>query len=117
MRTSSKKLNPSLQRQISILFNQLIVDIGNTDDASDFLGDFLKESEYEMFTKRLAIAYWLKKGRSYANIKQNLQVSSATIASIQQTLSSPGMKFALKQIEAEEWANKWSEKFKKLTKR
>jgi uncharacterized protein YerC len=85
------------------------------DEAETFLKDFFNDAELETFTKRLAIAYWLKKGRSYTNIMQNLKVSSATIASVQEFLEKPGFKLALKKMEAEEWANIWAEKIKKFT--
>lgn len=68
-------------------------------------------------SKRLAVAYWLKKGRSYENIKQNLKVSSATIASVQENFKKGGFQIVLKKLEAEEWANKWSVKIKKFVKR
>ena len=61
----------------------------------------------------MAIAYYLKKGRSYANIKENLKVSSATIASVQEITDTKGVQLAIKKVEAEEWANKWSEKISK----
>ena len=67
--------------------------------------------------KRLSIAYWLKKGRSYTNIKQNLKVSSATIASTQSLLNKTGVLLAIKKIEAEEWASVWAEKIKKFVNR
>ena len=56
----------------------------------------------------------LKKKRSYENIKNNLKVSSATIATAEKNIDSKGIKLALKKLEAEEWANVWSEKIKKL---
>ena len=58
----------------------------------------------------------LKKERSYENIKNNLKVSSATIASVQSMVGKPGFQLALKKIEAEEWASKWEEKIKKYIK-
>lgn len=114
MRTSEKKLNPSLKSQVIKTLAQTIADLRDLDESDKFLQDFLTESEYEAFAKRLAIAYWLKKGRSYNNIKQNLKVSSATIASVQSMMDKAGFKLALKKIEAEEWANQWSEKIKKF---
>jgi len=114
MRTSEFKLNPSLKKQIIETFIQLVVDLKDTREVETFLRDFLNESELEAFTKRLAIAYWLKKKRSYSNIKNNLKVSSATIASVQDMLVRDGFKLALKKIEAEEWANQWAEKIKKI---
>ena len=114
MRTSSFKLNPSLKRQIGKTFAQVISDIRSSENAESFLKTFFNDSEYETFIKRLAIAYWLRKGRSYANIKQNLKVSSATIASIQTLMETEGMQIAMKKIEAEEWAIIWMEKIKRL---
>ncbi|KKQ97279.1 MAG: hypothetical protein UT24_C0002G0029 [Candidatus Woesebacteria bacterium GW2011_GWB1_39_12] len=117
MRTSEKSLNTSLKKEIETVFIQIIADLRDLGETKVFLTDFLNESEYESFAKRLAIAYWLKKGRSYSNIKDNLKVSSATIATIQNMITKPGFKLALKKIEAEEWANQWAEKIKKFVKK
>lgn len=116
MRTSSIKLNPIIKNQIGKTFAQLICDFKSPKEVNTFLKVFFNESEYETFIKRMAIAYWLKKKRSYSNIKTNLKVSSATIASIQNNLDSEGMKIAIKKLEAEEWANVWAEKINKLVK-
>lgn len=114
MRTSSIKLNTSLKNQITKTFAQAISDLKGIKETLLFLEDFLTDSELETFTKRLAIAYWLKKGRSYNNIKDNLKVSSATIATVQALMKKPGFDLAIKKIEAEEWATQWSEKIKKF---
>ncbi len=114
MRISSNKLNPSLKKEIEKVLVQTVCDFTNPKETLTFLKDFFNDAELETFAKRLAVAYWLKKGRSYANIKQNLKVSSATVAVIQETLKKPGIKAAVKKIEAEEWANKWTEKIRKL---
>ena len=116
MRVSSRKLNPSLKNQIEKTFEQTLIDLKDNKELRAFLEDFLTDSEREAFAKRLAVAYWLKKGRSYNNIKNNLKVSSATIATIQSMIESEGIQLALKKIEAEEWANQWTEKIKKYIK-
>ena len=116
MHRSKNKLNVSFKRQIEKTFAQTITDLKDVEETYTFLQDFLTETEYQVFAKRLAIAYWLRKGRSYNNIKENLKVSSATIATVQSQLKSPGIQLALKQIEAEEWANVWSERIKKIIK-
>lgn len=116
MRTSSFKLSPSLRNQLEKTFYQLLLDLKDEKEAAVFLKDFFNESEYETFIKRLAVAYWLKKGRSYSNIKENLKVSSATIASVHGSLDKPGIKLAIKRLEAEEWATVWSEKIKNFIK-
>ena len=112
-----KKINPSLKRQLAKTLAQTVTDLKVLDETHTFFSDFLTESEYEAFAKRLAIAYWLRKGRSYSNIKQNLKVSSATIATVQSMMKTEGFRLALKKIEAEEWANLWSERIRKLVRR
>lgn len=114
MRTSGQKLNPSLKRQIKRTLTQALADMKSPEEIDTFFKDFFTDAEYVTFAKRLAIAYWLKKGRSYENIRQNLKVSSATIASSQQEMKKGGIKLALEKIEAEEWANQWAEKIKKF---
>lgn len=112
MRTSEHKLNPSLKNQILKIFSQTIADLKDFNSADVFLNDYLTKSEHESLAKRLAIAYWLRKGRSYSNIKRNLKVSSATIANVQSMMDKPGFRLAIKNIEAEEWANVWSKRIK-----
>ena len=116
MRVSDRKLNPSLKSEITKTFAQTISDFKDIDEVLSFLNDFFNQAELETFAKRLAISYWLKKGKSYENIKENLKVSSATIASIQSIQERSGIKLALKKIEAEEWANVWSQRIKKFIK-
>ena len=117
MRTSDRKLNPILKNQIVKTFAQLVVDISGEDEAHKFINDFFNKAELETFAKRLAVAYWLKKKRSYDNIKRNLKVSSSTIAAVQGTMEKPGFKLAIKKLEAEEWANVWSQKIRRFVKR
>jgi uncharacterized protein YerC len=117
MRTSTQKLNPSFKSQLIKTFAQTLLDLEKPEEAETFLKDFFNEAELETFAKRLAVAYWLKKGRSYGNIKQNLKVSSATVAAAQELMGKPGFKLAIKKMEAEEWANVWSEKIKKFVRK
>lgn len=114
MRTSRKKVNRILQRQINLTLAQVFVDIKTLDESEVFINSFFTLSEMEAFSKRLAVAYWLKKGRSYTNIKENLKVSSATIAAVQGQMKSEGFQLALNKMEADEWANLWSDRIKKF---
>ena len=107
-------MNSILRTRLESLFAQTVSDLKTPEEAREFINDFFFPSEKESFVKRLALIYWLKKGRGYSNIKQNLKVSSATIASAQTLLDKKGVQNALKKIEAEEWANQWSEQIKKI---
>ena len=117
MRVSENKINNILRERIQVTLAKSLAEIKTTEDMHKFLSDFLTKNEYEGLSKRLAVAYWLKKKRSYANIMNNLKVSSATIASVQEKMDSDEFKKILKNLEAEEWANQWSEKIKNLVKK
>ncbi len=110
------QINGILARQMEKIFVQTLVDLKTKNEAESFLNSFFSTAEKENFIKRLGLLYWLKKGRSYSNIKENLKVSSATIASMKVLLDKKGIQEAIKKIEAEEWANQWSEKIKKFLK-
>ncbi|OGV89883.1 hypothetical protein A2Z41_00740 [Microgenomates group bacterium RBG_19FT_COMBO_39_10] len=114
MQVSKKKVNPNLKNQIYQLLYQVIADIRSKKEAEIFLNEGLTETELEIFAKRLGAAYYLNKGRSYANIKTNLRLSSATISSVaEQMKKGKGFETALQKINAEEWANKWAERISK----
>lgn len=118
MRLSKKKINPRIEKQIFNIFYQVISDIRNPQEAKTFLKDILTRAELEALTKRLAVALFLEKGRSYDNIKGTLKVSSATVATVaEQMKKGKGFEVALKRIRAEEWADKWAKKLGKAFKR
>lgn len=114
MRTSQNKLNASMKNQLIKTFAQTLADFKSYEEVGVFLNDFFNDSELETFAKRLSVAYWLKKKRSYQNIKTNIKVSSATIAVIEKLSKKPGFALAIKKMEAEEWANVWTEKIQKF---
>jgi uncharacterized protein YerC len=92
----------------------MIDDLKGPKEIETFLTDFFDGQELEKYIKRISIAYWLKKGRDAENIKRNLLASQKEIAEGQKSLKKEGIKLAIKKIEAEEWANVWAEKIKKL---
>ena len=111
MQVSKKQVNPNLKKQIYQLLYQVLADIHSKKEAEIFLNEVLTENELEMLAKRLGVAYYLDKGRSYANIKTNLRLSSATISAVaDQMKKGRGFKIALEKIRAEEWANKWAKR-------
>lgn len=114
MQLSKKKINPRIEKQIFNIFNQVIADIRNPQEAKAFLEDILTRAEFEALTKRLAVAVFLEKGRSYDNIKNALKVSSATVATVaEQMKKGKGFEIALKKIHAEEWADRWAKRISK----
>jgi len=114
MQVSKQKLNQTIAKQIYSIFYQLLVDLKNPTEAQTLMQDLLSVTEHEVIAKRVAIAIFLDKGRSYENIKNTLKVSSATIASVQERMGNPGMQLALQKIKAEEWADAWAGKISSL---
>ncbi|WKZ25318.1 MAG: Trp family transcriptional regulator [bacterium] len=114
MRVSKNELNKSLKKEVINTFLQTLDDLKNKSEKETFLTDFFNQNELETYSKRLAIIYWLSKKRSYQNIKTNLKVSSATVATVEKLMNKKGIELAITKMAAEEWANVWSEKIKRL---
>lgn len=110
-------MNPSLKRQLLRTFSQMINDLNDPKEIETFLTDFFGETELETYIRRLATAYWIKKGRDKENIQRNLLASSTEISQAQKLLRTEGVRLALKKIEAEEWATVWAEKIRKFGKK
>ena len=94
----------------------MIDDLKGPKEIETFLTDFFDDNELEKYTRHLATAYWLKKGRDKDNIRTNLKASSLDLNKANRFLKTQGGKLALNKIEAEEWANQWAERIKKFTK-
>lgn len=117
MNDSKNEVNRFIKKQITEAFVQLIADIKTKKEAEIFINDFLTPDELETYSKRLAVVYWLKKGRSVENIENNLKVQNSDISSIRDLLNTKGLRLALRYLEAEEWANVWSSRIKSITKK
>lgn len=97
------------------IFYNLIADIESPKEAEEILSQLFAQSELEAVAKKLAVARALKEGKSYQQIKNLFQVSSATISQIQQAAKKQqGILLALDRLTAEEWASKWEKKIKNL---
>ncbi len=89
---------------------EILCEVDSPKTMGAVLSDLLTETERVAMMKRLGIAIYLDKSRSYENIKNNLKVSSATIATVAETMGNPGIIEVIKRIKAEEWASDWSNK-------
>ncbi len=114
MRVTQKKINKNLQKETLSLLFQVVADICKPEETKIFLESILTPVEVEAVAKRLAIGHYLDRGRSYQNIKDNLKVSSATIATVDKIRKLPGFQLALKKIDADRWATEWAGKIEKL---
>lgn len=110
MQISSKKINKTLENQIRQMLVGVLCEVESPKQMEEILSDLLTETERVAMMKRLGIAIYLDKSRSYEDIKNNLKVSSATIATVAEGMGNPGMIEMVKRIKAEEWATEWTEK-------
>ena len=117
MQVSSKKLNRTIEKQIFEMLYQLVADVRDPLEVKMVLKDLLTDSEQTAMVKRLAIAVYLDKGRSYEDIKTHLKVSSATIASVAEQMGNPGIQAAVNRVKAEQWADELSGKISGLMRR
>lgn len=110
MKISEKRLNQNLLKQVLQVFYQTIADLKTPKEAEIFFKDFLSQTARVALAKKLAVAVFLDKKRSYQNIKKTLKVSSSTVAEVYKKLNTGGFQLALRKIKAEEWAEKWSKR-------
>lgn len=99
------------------MFYGLLAEIDSPEEVKMILSDILTEAERAAVIKRLGIALYLDKGRSYEDVKNNIKVSSATIATVAENLRNQGWQEAIKRIKAEEWASAWTGKISERIKR
>lgn len=118
MQLSQNPINKTIEKQLSEMFYGLLAEINSPEDVKTVLSDILTEAERSAVLKRLGIAMYLDKGRSYEDVKNNIKVSSATIATVAENLGNSGWQEVIKRIKAEEWASEWtgkiSDKIKKV---
>ena len=111
MQLSAKKLVTGEMAKLHHHFVIALANLRTEDHVEQFMRDFFTDTEQQVFAKRLAIAVLLRQGSSYEMISKQLNVSTATIASVADILPKPGVQLALRQIEEDEWAENVLSKF------
>ena len=101
-------MNKNIQGQVLKILYQVMADAKNEVDMEITLKALMTETEIMAVAKRLAIAVFWDKGQSYEHIRETLKVSSATIATVADSMNKKGIQAALQRVKAEEWADVWS---------
>lgn len=117
MQLSNNPLNKNIEKQLSEMMYGILAELRTPEEVKMVMRDVLTEGERLAILKRLGIAVYLDKGRSYDDVKNNIKVSSATIASVAENLGNPGWQEMVKRIKAEEWASEWSGKISERVRR
>lgn len=110
MKVSSRDMNMAMEEEIEELLVQIISDLKGVGETKALLSVLLTGAERSAIARRLAIALSLTNGKSYEEIRESLKVSSATIAKVQESLDSNGMKLAIEKIRIDDWAGDWAGK-------
>ena len=108
MKKTNQVMNKKIEEQVYKILYQVLADAKTEVDIELILKALMSEGEIAAVAKRLAIAVFLDKGQSYEHIKDVLKVSTATIASVADSMNKRGMQMALTRVKAEEWADVWS---------
>ena len=118
MQVSKQGITKQIEKKIFKSLYQVLADIKQPEAVARFFSDILSSTERMVLAKRLAIAYYLKRNKSYDVIRNDLKVSSATIATVQNWIEkgNPGLETALKNIEADEWAGELADKISQSVK-
>lgn len=117
MQLSNNPLNKNIEKQLSEMMYGILAELSTPEDVKMVMNDVLTEGERMAILKRLGIAVYLDKGRSYEDIKNNIKVSSATIASVAENLGNSGWQEMIRRIKADEWASDWTEKISQRVKK
>ena len=92
MRISSNIHKPVTRRNQFSMLVEIIYEMGNKKDLSNFLECLLTSSELSYIGQRLDVIKMLAKNFNYIKIKNELNVSNSTIAHAQQCLDLGGDK-------------------------
>jgi len=110
MQLSQNPINRTLEKQLDEIFYSVLSEVNSVDELKVMVSDLFTEAERSAVLKRLGIALYLDKGRSYEDIKNNIKVSSATIATVAENLGNKGWQEMIRRVKAEEWARQWTDK-------
>ena len=106
MQVSKKVLDQKTQEQLQMLLFAFVKEISESDDSEILLHGFFTPTELTVFSKRLAIAVYLVNGHSYNEIKEELKVSSATVASVSSMLENSTLREHIENIDISAMQNK-----------
>jgi len=113
MQLSNNPLNKNIEKQLSEMMYGILAELKTPEEVMMVMKDVLTDGERTAILKRLGIAVYLDKGRSYEDVKNNIKVSSATIASVAENVGNPGWQEMIRRIKAEQWASEWSDRISK----
>ncbi len=107
MQTSAKPLTRQNEHLLFKQLSTLLADLDHPKQMEIFLREFLTQTEQLVFAKRLAILWELHQGKSYEEIKDKLNVSSATISSVSEIISRKSLTSTLALLVKDARLSRW----------
>lgn len=101
--------NKSALKKAGRKISHLLENLKTTEEKTAFLIALLTPSEIEQLDKRLKIIVLLENNVPYYKISENLKVSSATIAAVNQSFSLSARKVIVEKLENNQTINKITE--------
>lgn len=114
MRISKNKLPAKLTKELSETLYRVLASANSTEEVKSILSELLSETERVALIKRMGIAAGLSRRESYELIHRKLNVSSATIASIQERMDQPGWKKIVEEMKLQTEAESIIKKVRKV---
>jgi uncharacterized protein YerC len=108
-------MNVTLRRQLERTLASALLNLETEEDARGFLSEFLTEREFLNLTKRFGVVYFLMKKKGDEDIKNNLKVGNLAILEGRKLLNRGSVKKILRRVDADEWAEKWAQKIRNIT--
>lgn len=106
MQTSSRALSKDATTTILEQLFTVLAHLNHPQKVESFCRAFFSDTELMVFAKRLAILNDLAQSKSYEEIKDRLNVSSATISNVSETKEQAGAQVALQLLRLDRWAQK-----------
>lgn len=114
MRISKNQLPVKVTKELYQTLYQILAAANTPEEVEQIFAELLSETEKVTVIKRMEIAVSLSRHESYEVIHKKLNVSSATIASIQERMDQPGWKKVVEEVKLQREAETLVQKLKKL---
>lgn len=106
MQISKQALSPKVSKQLFDRLCNMLALAHHPDDVKKILKELFSDTERVAIMKRVGIALSLDEGKSYAQIKSRLKVSSATIAMVQERAAQPGWQLIVNAMKVQASADR-----------
>jgi Trp operon repressor len=114
MRVSKNRLSPKLTKELYTTLCRVLAGAQTREEVEAILLELLSDTEKIALMKRVGIASALSRRESYDVIHKKLNVSSATIAAIQERMDQPGWKKIVEEVKLQAEAETLVQKLRKL---